>query len=262
MNNFTNIDLHINNRVAYVTVDNSPVNVLDEATLHGISDCIDFLSENSEAKVIVITGRGKCFVAGADIKEFQSCLGNASLGEAKARAAQSLFNKIENLPKPVIAAINGACLGGGLELAMSCHLRVAANEAVMGLPELKLGLIPGFGGTQRLSRLIGKSKALELILTSRMIKGPEAQIIGLINYAVPLEEMLIYAQTLAETIAKEKSAVSMAAAIKAVNMGMEGTLEEGLALEANLFGSMFITEDVKEGLLAFMEKRPAAFIDC
>jgi enoyl-CoA hydratase len=261
LNHFTNIDLNINNRVAYMTIDHSPVNALNEATIDGLNHCMDFLRESSEAKVIVITGKGKCFVAGADIKEFQSCLGNASLGEAKARAAQLLFNKIESLHKPVIAAINGACLGGGLELAMSCHLRVAANEAVMGLPELKLGLIPGFGGTQRLTRLTNKSKALELILTSRLIKGPEAQTIGLVNYAVPLEEVLPFAQNLAETLAQEKSSICMAAALKAVHVGIEGTLEAGLQLEAELFGSMFTTEDVKEGLLAFLEKRPAEFID-
>jgi enoyl-CoA hydratase len=262
LNNFSSMTLEIKNKVAYISIENPPANALNESTIHELTKCIDNLCENSEVKVIVITGKGKFFVAGADINEFQSYFGNATLAEEKARTAQTLFNKIENLKKPVIAAINGACLGGGLELAMSCHIRVAANEAILGLPELKLGLIPGYGGTQRLARLTNKSKALELILTSNFIHGPEAQTIGLVNFAVPLAEMMPFTQNLVETIAQEKSSIAMAAVLAAVNMGFEGTLEEGLQLEAKLFGSMFTTEDAKEGILSFLEKRKAKFRDC
>lgn len=261
MNDFTNVNLKIDNRVAYVEINNPPANALNTETVNGLAKCVDFLSECSDVKAIVISGQGKFFVAGADIKEFKEAFGDEKKGEEMAKAAQTLFNQIEQLKKPVIAAINGACLGGGLELAMSCHIRLAAHDALLGLPELKLGLIPGYGGTQRLARITNKAKALELILTSKFIKGEEAAQFGLVNQSVPLEELIPAAKQLAEAIAAEKSAVSIAAALEAVTQGLETSLEEGLKLEAKLFGELFGTEDMKEGVLAFIEKRQAQFKD-
>ncbi len=261
MNDYKHIAFEIENGVAYIEINNPPVNVLHSTTILELSQCMDGLSERSDVKAIVITGRGKFFVAGADIKEFEPIIGDEARGTELSIAGQSLFNKIERFKKPVIAAINGICLGGGLELAMSCHLRLAANEAVMGLPELKLGLIPGYGGTQRLARITGKAKALELILTSRSIDGQEAQRIGLVNQSVPSGELTDTAKRFAEEIVSDKSAVSISATLEAVTRGMEIPLEEGLKLEAQLFGNLFGTADMKEGVRAFIEKRKARFID-
>ena len=258
---FENIKFKVENRVAYITINNPPANALNSPTIHELSECIGYIAESDEIKSVIITGAGKFFVAGADIKEFKVAFGDEQKGEEMAKAAQCLFDRIEQLKKPVIAAINGACLGGGLELAMSCHLRLAAHEALLGLPELKLGLIPGYGGTQRLARITNKAKALELILTSKPIKGEEAERIGLVNQSIPLEELIPTAKQLAESIAAEKSAVSIAAALEAVSQGLETSLEEGLKLEAKLFGELFGTEDMREGVLAFIDKRQSQFTD-
>lgn len=258
---FTNLDLQVRNRIAYVTINNPPANVLSTRTIQQLSDCIEEIAENTEVKSVILTGAGKFFVAGADIKEFETAFGNKEKGEEMSRTAQRLFDRIEQLKKPVIAAINGACLGGGLELAMSCHLRIAADEAKLGLPELKLGLIPAFGGTQRLARITNQAKALELILTSKFITGEEAERMGLVNQSVPLEEVIPTAEQLAHSITGEKSAVSVAAALEAVTKGLETTLDEGLKLEAEFFGELFKTEDMQEGVLAFIEKRQAQFKD-
>jgi len=175
--------------------------------------------------------------------------------------AQAIFNKIEKLNKPVIAAINGACLGGGLELAMSCHIRIAAEEAKLGQPEVNLGLIPGFGGTQRLPRLINKGRALEMILTGQPISGQEAERIGLINKAVPLAELKDTVKQMAEQIALTKGKASIAATLAAVNQGMNSTFDGGLGIEAEEWAELFATADVKEGVNAFLEKRTAQFTD-
>ncbi|MEH7013981.1 enoyl-CoA hydratase [Neobacillus niacini] len=262
VNEFTNVKLKIDNNVGIVTIANPPANALNSETINGLSECFDFIYEkDNEIKAIIITGEGKFFVPGADIKEFKNAIGEVKTGEAMAKNAQSLFNKIEQFDKPVIAAINGACLGGGMELAMSCHIRLAANEAVMGQPELNLGLIPGFGGTQRLPRLTNTAKALELILTGDFINGPEAERIGLVNKSYPRTELMNEAIKLAEKIANEKSARSVVAAINAVTKGIKQDLNIGLEMEAKLFGEMFETEDMKEGVLAFIEKRKANFND-
>ncbi|MEK5442982.1 enoyl-CoA hydratase-related protein [Fredinandcohnia sp. FSL W7-1320] len=259
---FTNVNLKIEDRVGIVYIANPPANALNSDTINGLSDCIDYLDRKvSGVKVIIITGEGRFFVPGADIKEFKTAIGDVEIGEVMAKKAQALFNKIEQLEKPVIAVINGACLGGGMELAMSCHMRLAAEDAVMGQPELNLGLIPGFGGTQRLPRLTNTAKALELILTSEFIKGKEAENIGLVNRSYPYKELMKEAIKLANKIANEKSAISIAATLKAVNTGIKKDLYEGLELEARLFGEMFGTKDMEEGVLAFVEKRKANFID-
>ena len=257
---FTNIKLEMENNIAVVSIHNPPANALSSDTIQGLSECMDYVANESGAKAIILTGEGKFFAAGADIKEFTVAIGDVEKGKSMASSAQAVFNKIENLEIPVIAAVNGACLGGGLELAMSCHLRIAADHALLGQPEVNLGLIPGFGGTQRLTRLIGRGKATELILTGEHINGKQAEEIGLVNYSVLLEELLPKAKELAGKIV-EKSKVPVQAALKAINTGLKGDVESGLALEAKLFGELFGTEDMREGVTAFVEKRKANFRD-
>lgn len=258
---FSNVNLQIENQVAYVTIQHPPANALNTQTLQGIKEAMDYVAKAPEVKVVVITGAGRFFVAGADIKEFTEAFDNREKGKEMAEFGQRLFDQIETMEKPVIAAINGAALGGGLELALACHLRFAAEEALLGLPELKLGLIPGFGGTQRLARVIGKGKALELILTSKFINGTEGERLGLVNQVFPHESLLTEVKAFAESLAKEKSAVSMAFALKAVIYGLQTNQQEGLQKEADLFGDLFLTEDAKEGINAFIEKRNPAFKD-
>ena len=258
---FTNVQLRVENRVGYISINHPPANALNAATFSGLSECLDYVEAEKEIKVLVVTGEGKYFVAGADIKEFSPAFGNAAAAQELAKVGQRVFNRMEQFPKPIIASINGACLGGGFELALGCHIRIAAEQATLGLPELKLGLIPGFGGTQRLARLTNKAKALELILTSKFIDGKEAQRLGIVNIAVPLEELNEAVGSLAQSLASEKSAVALASALRAVNAGVESSLEEGLALEAELFGQIFLSEDAKEGVQAFLEKRKAQFKD-
>lgn len=258
---FTNVKLEVTNRVAYVRIDVPPANTLSSATLAGLSDVFDHIEGDDDSKVIVVTGAGKFFVAGADIKEFTHAFGSAEKGEQMARTGQKLFDRIENFSKPVIAAVNGAALGGGLELAMACHMRYVAEDAKLGLPELNLGLIPGFGGTQRLARLTNKAKAVELILTSEFIDGREAERIGLANRALPLDSLMDEVKKVAEKIALEKSAVSIRASLKAVTHGLLAGQESGMDTEAVLFGELFTSEDMKEGVNAFIEKRKAQFTD-
>lgn len=261
MSGSSGFTVQIEKRVAYVEINHPPVNALNSKLIRELTQCIDELAENADVKAIVITGQGKFFAAGADIKAFASLFGDESGATALATEGHALFQKLESLRKPVIAAINGICLGGGLELAMSCHMRFAANEAVLGLPELKLGLIPGYGGTQRLARLTNKAKALELILTGKSVQGEEAERIGLVNRAVPATELMASVKQLAEEMASGKSAVSIEAALEAVTRGLELAPEEGYRLEAQLFGKLFGSEDTKEGVTAFIEKRKAQFRD-
>ncbi|MFY0543743.1 enoyl-CoA hydratase [Brevibacillus sp. H7] len=246
------------NRIAVVSVNNPPANALNQPALKELRSILDELENEADVKVVVLTGEGRFFIAGADIKEFTQL--NPTEAEALATAGQELFNRIETYPKPILAAINGACLGGGLELAMACHIRLAAAEAKLGLPELNLGIIPGYGGTQRLPRLIGRGKATQMILTSEMIGGEEAYRIGLVEAVYPLEQLLDEAKKLAEAIA-QKSAVALRLALNAIHAGVIHGLHEGLQREAALFGEAFRSEDVKEGVTAFLEKRKPQFHD-
>lgn len=259
--NFLCVNFKSENNVGYITINNPPVNALNGATILGLHECLDYVSQEADIKVVIITGEGNFFVAGADINELTEAFDDHEKGEEISRKGQELFYKIENFDKPIIAAINGACLGGGLELAMSCHMRVAVKEAKLGLPETNLGIIPGFGGTQRLPRLTNKAKALELILTGITINGDEAEGIGLVNHSFLLDDLMPKAKELAEKISLDKSALSIKAAMHVVSKGLELTLEEGQDKEAKQFGQMFMTEDAKEGIRAFLEKRKAKFID-
>lgn len=258
---YSYLKISLANRVATVTLNRPPVNALSTEVIEELSACLDKLAADSEVKAIILTGEGKCFAAGADIKQFTSAFGDAQAGAQLALSIQAKFRRIETMTKPVICAINGAALGGGLELALSCQLRIAANEAQLGLPELNLGLIPGYGGTQRLTRLIGKAKAIEMILFSQPVSGQEAERLGLVNKSVPRDQLLSTAMEWAERIARDKSTASVAAALAAITQGLDVTLDEGLKREAELFGALFETETMREGVNAFIEKRPAQFRD-
>lgn len=256
--NFENILVSTANGLAKITI-NRPkkLNALNNATIAELHEAFKVLDEDKTVKVILLTGSGeKSFVAGADISEF------ASFSEEEgARLAQRgqdiLFDFVESLATPVIALINGFALGGGLELAMSCHFRIASENAKMGLPEVSLGVIPGYGGTQRLPQLIGKGKALELIMTASMISAEEAKEYGLVNYVVTQEELLPLAEKISSKIIRNSS-VAIGNAIKAVNAGFKDGVN-GFLVEIEQFGSCFSTEDFKEGTTAFLQKRKAEF---
>jgi enoyl-CoA hydratase len=207
--------------------------------------------------VLVVTGAGeKAFVAGADIAELAAL--DALSGRETSRRGQRIFRELELCPKPVIAAVNGFALGGGCELALACHMRIASDNAQFGLPEVGLGVIPGYGGTQRLARLVGRGRALEMVLTGRRVGAEEALRMGLVNRVVPLASLLDEARALAAAILAN-GPVAVRAALEAVQRGLDVPLEAGLELEANIFGVVCATEDMREGLRAFLEKRKPAF---
>lgn len=245
--------------VAIVIINNPPKNVLTIPLMAQFEQVVAALEENQSIKVVVIAGSGPIFVAGADIKVIAS-ITSSKAGESLARQGQALFSKIEQMQKVVIAAINGYCLGGGMELAMACHLRIAGDRSRMGQPEINLGIIPGFGGTQRLPRIVGQAKAIELILTGDMINAEEAKTIGLVNKIVPEGEVLKQAVGLAKKIAT-KSKCAIQATLKAIEEGMNEPLSIGFGREAQLFGQICETADKQEGISAFLEKRQPLFQD-
>jgi enoyl-CoA hydratase/carnithine racemase len=253
------INYSIEDAVATIVINNPPANALSTPVMTEIEQVFGEMASNQQVKVVIFTGSGTFFITGADIREIAS-IGSAKQGEDVTARGQRIFNKIETLPKPVIAAINGMCLGGGLELAMACHMRVASERARFGQPEINLGIIPGFGGTQRLARLAGQPKAVELILTGDMITAQEAKDLGLLNKVVADGEVLKQAQGLAKKIAS-KGQVAIRLALEAIREGYQKSLEEGLALESRLFGQICTTQDMKEGLRAFIEKRQPRFQD-
>jgi enoyl-CoA hydratase len=244
--------------IATVTI-NRPdkLNALNAATIDELAAVVDGIAQRDDVRGAIVTGAGaKAFVAGADIGELAQ-MGPID-GIEVSRQGQRVFRAIELSRKPIIAAINGFALGGGCELALACHLRLAAESAKFGLPEVKLGIIPGYGGTLRLPRIVGKGRALELILTGEMIDAAEAHRIGLVNRVVPQDELLGAARALMQTILKN-GPVALALAIECTTRGLEMDLDDGLALESNLFGLLAATEDMREGMGAFLEKRRAEF---
>ena len=256
--NFNNILVDKNNNLATITI-NRPkkLNALNKATIEELHTAFKNLDDDASIKVIVITGSGdKAFVAGADISEFANFTVENG-GKLAALGQEMLFDFVQNLDTPVIAAVNGFALGGGLELAMSCHFRIASDNAKMGLPEVSLGVIPGYGGTQRLPQLVGKGKAMELIMTAGMISAEEAKNCGLVNHVVTLEELLPLAEKLASKIMRNSS-VAISAAIRAVNANFEDGVN-GFEVEILEFGNCFGTQDFKEGTTAFLEKRKPDF---
>lgn len=252
------IQLEQTGRTALVTI-NRPhaLNALNRQVLAELDRVLAGLASAPATGAVVITGAGnRSFVAGADIAEMR----NMDPAEARrfSESGQQVFNRIEAFPKPVIAAVNGFCLGGGCELAISCHLRVAARSARFGQPEVKLGLLPGFGGTVRLSRLAGSGAAFELLLTGEMIAAEEALRLGLVNRVVEDAELMSVSLGLAETILANSPA-AIRSCLEAVRRGAEIPLQEALALESALFGLCFANADAREGIQAFLEKRPARF---
>ena len=233
------------------------LNALNKTVIDELAAVIDEIYSNKEIKTAIITGAGpKAFVAGADISEFFSLDANA--GEALARNAQEkVFNRIEQSSKPIIAAVNGFALGGGCELAMSCHFRLASDNAKFGQPEVNLGLIPGYGGTQRLAQLIGKGKAMELMMTAAMIDANEAKQLGLVNYVTTADDLLPKTKELLTTI-MTKGPNAVGKVIKAVNAHYDNSVN-GYDAEISLFGECFGTDEMKEGVSAFLEKRKAKF---
>lgn len=247
---------NLENNILTITI-NRPdkLNAINNQVMEEINQVIDEVYNNGEIKSAMITGSGtKAFVAGADISEF---LQVTDEGMAVAKKGQDIFFKIENSPKPIVAAVNGFALGGGCELAMACHFRIASENAKFGQPEINLGLIPGYGGTQRLTQLVGKGRALELMMTGNLIDARTALHYGLVNNVVSQEELVNKAMSVLSLI-NTKAPVALARCIKSVNAGIDNA-QLGYDVEANSFGDCFTTEDMKEGVMAFLEKRKAEF---
>ena len=253
-----NILIEKQDNIAIVTI-NRPekLNALNKATIQELHEGFNSLNEDKSVKVIIITGSGeKAFVAGADISEFAD-FSVENGGKLAAKGQELLFDYVQNLSTPVIAAVNGFALGGGLELAMACHFRVASDNAKMGLPEVTLGVIPGYGGTQRLPQLVGKGRAMEMIMSAAMIDAETAKNYGLVNHVVPQAELLEFTKGIATKIARNSS-VAIAKTIEAVNANYKDGVN-GFETEINNFGACFGTADFKEGTTAFLEKRKAEF---
>ncbi len=254
---FKFLTLEVADRVATLTV-NRPdkLNALNDATIAELGLAIDQIRVDDSIGGAILTGAGRAFVAGADISELSNQ--TPVLAKARARAGQDVFRRFETCPKPVIAVVNGFALGGGCELAMACHIRLASDAARFGQPESKLGLLPGFGGTQRLARLVGKGRANQLLLTGEMIDAAEAYRIGLVNKVIAADQLMNEARTMMKTILAN-GPLAVALCIEAIDRGLQMSLEEGLILEANHFGLLAATDDMREGTRAFMEKRAPAF---
>ena len=249
----------VKENILYITINRAQkLNALNREVLTELADVIAFAKQSDEVRGVLITGAGeKAFVAGADISEFQNY--NLQEGKELAKSGQTnVFDAIANCPKPVVAAINGFALGGGLELAMACHIRIASENAKLGLPEVTLGLIPGYGGTQRLTQLVGKGRAIEMITTADMISAEKAARIGLVNEVVPQLELIGKAEEILNKI-KARAPLAVASAIKAVNSSLNKDLN-GYEVEIVEFANCFQTADFKEGVSAFLEKRKAVFV--
>ena len=255
-----NVILEIADQIATVTI-NRPksLNALNSETLGELKECFTELEARKDVRVVILTGSGgKAFVAGADISEMVNA--TPAEGRAMSLLAMEAFSKLENMPQVTIAAVNGYALGGGCEIAMACDIRIAAENAVFGQPECGLGIIPGFGGTQRLARLIGKGRAKELIFTCDRIDAREAYRVGLANQVAPADQLMDACREMAgKILSKGSYAVSVAKSV--INAGMDTDLDNGLRMEAVAFGLTFSTHDKKEGMTAFLEKRPADLTD-
>lgn len=256
--NLENILYNVENGVAVVTFNRPKVlNALNNQTIEELAEIVEDLEKNEAVKGVIITGSGeKAFIAGADINELSAM--DSLHGKAFARKGQKVYLALENLAKPVIAAVNGYALGGGCELAMACHIRIASENAVFGQPEVNLGIIPGYGGTQRLPRLIGKGAALEIILSGKMVSAQEAFRLGLVNRVVSAGQLMEEAKKLLGDILS-RGPLAVKYALEAVNHGLNMSIEEAMDYEASLFGLVCATEDMKEGTKAFLEKRHPEF---
>ena len=255
---YTTLITNLENGIFTITI-NRPdkLNALNKTVIEELSAALDEVYSNAEIRSAMVTGAGpKAFVAGADITEFLT-LDAAGGKELAQRGQDMVFSKIENAPKPIVAAVNGFALGGGCELAMACHFRLASENAKFGQPEVNLGLIPGYGGTQRLTQLVGKGRAMEMLMSANMIDANTALQYGLVNYVVPAEELLNKTKSILELI-NSKAPLAVAACIKAANAVFDES-QNGYQTEIDAFAECFATEDMKEGTTAFLEKRKAAF---
>ncbi len=252
-----NVKWSYHDRVVKITLKRPPANALSSVTLKELSSVLDEIEKNDDLRVAIIHGEGRFFSAGADIKEFTSIKSSEQFAQY-GKYGQDLFERIETFSKPIIACIHGAALGGGLELAMACHFRIVAENAKLGLPELQLGLIPGFAGTQRLPKYVGVARAAEMLLTSKAITGTEAVQYGLANHAFSEQELLHKTEEIARLIAK-KSPASIKAVITLLNAAKTKEYYAGVEKEAELFGEVFSSNDAKEGISAFIEKREPEF---
>jgi len=252
-----NLKWELDGQTAVVSITRSPANALSSQLIRELSELLDVFENDDRVRVVLLHGEGRFFSAGADIKEFTTIQSGEEFSKL-ALHGQQVFERMEQYPKPIIAAIHGAALGGGLELAMACHIRYVSENAKLGLPELQLGLIPGFAGTQRLPRYVGAAKAAEMMLTSEPITGEEAVQWGLATKAFPEEEVLVKAKELAKKIEK-KSPISVKAALHLLNYGKTEEFYNGAKKEAEFFGTVFVSEDAKEGIHAFLEKREPVF---
>ena len=256
------VQLHIEEGIATITINNPPMNILDAEVVSGLLQVTADIRQHDEVKVVILIGQGtRAFMAGGDIKSFPDLIGKGEdIAYQGSKFLQEPLDAIMNLPQPTICVLNGLALGGGCELALSCDFRIAEEHVEIGLPEVKLGLFPGAGGTQRLPRLIGVSKAKELIFTGEPVPATKALEIGLVNEVVKTGEGLQAAHALARKISSH-SAKALQHAKLAIDEGLNGSLGEGLEAEARYFGKVFQTEDVREGVSAFIEKRQAVFRD-
>ena len=254
---YETLALDVEDRIAVLSI-NRPdkLNALNDATIAELGQAIEEIRTRDDIGGAILTGKGRAFVAGADIAELASQ--SAIDGKQRALAGQTVFARFESSPKPIIAAINGFALGGGCELAMACHVRIASDAAKLGQPETKLGILPGYAGSQRLPRLVGRGRALQLLLTGEMIDAQEALRIGLVNRVVPAAELLDAARTMMKQMLAN-GPLALALCIEAVNYGMDMGVEAGSRLEANHFGLLSATSDMREGMKAFLEKRAAEF---
>jgi len=261
MGEYQYVKVAVANRIATLTIDHPPANAFNKQVVGELGSAFDEMTANDEVKAIIITGAGQFFVAGADINEIYAVKDKPEEAEAFIRKGKEVFDKIEASKKPVIAAMNGRfALGGGLEMSMACHIRLAEDGLRIGQPEINLGIIPGWGGTQRLPRIVGKGKALEIMLTGDPITAQEAYRVGLVDKVVPTGRVLKEATGLARRIVS-KSALPIAAIIDAVNEGLEKDLQAGLEVETEQFVALQGSEDMEEGLKAFLEKRRPQFKD-
>lgn len=254
---YENIKVEVKDKIAYVTIDRpKAMNALNMDVLNELSCAFYNIEQDDEVYSVILTGEGKAFVAGADIAQMNSM--NAIEGREMMIAGHNVMNTIENLSKPVIAAVNGFALGGGCELAMACDIRVASEKAKFGQPEVNLGIIPGFGGTQRLSRLVGKGMAKYLIMTAEIISAEEASRIGLVEKVVPADDLIAEAEKIAKTI-NAKAPIAVSSAKLAINKGYNMDMAAASALEIETFTAPFASNDKTEGMTAFLEKRDAKF---
>lgn len=251
------IKLSIEDGVAVATINRPPANALARALISEVDELMNAVENDDRVRVVVLHGEGRFFSAGADIKEFTSVSSGEEFSKLAANG-QQVLERLESFSKPVIAAIHGAALGGGLELAMACHMRIVTDSAKLGLPELQLGIIPGFAGTQRLPRYVGMAKAAEMLLTSEPISGTEAHRLGLANHVYSEEEMLPKTMELAKKIAK-KSPIAVKVALEMLQYTKDASYHEGVRAEAASFGTVFVSEDAREGIQAFLEKREPVF---